>query len=614
MTIPLDEEDQPAEVDDDVVELKTDAEISPPSKPKSETTKSTVGSMSDNKYNPADTAFAESSPSNSKSTKKKKKKKISRNNNDSNSPAMLDVFNEQPDDKSTDGLENRTVVTTASKKSKGPKKKKKKTNTIDDGAESVDIVSLSSKKSSPKKKKKKRISKDDSESPDVTPDCSSRSLADASVKSSSKKSKSNKSPKSKSKKKKVKSESGSEHMIPDIERSKSLEPVLNQASNNIPKRTMNMEPDNQSNLTIKRAMSLDMADSQVHAGPPMHASRMNNNWSGRGRAHGGRGRGPPPIGRGRGRGRMGPPGGWESRSMRPRERVQNGEMSFAERSSSHERLPYGSRNPSQEKCYGARSLSSERSLYGIKNLSYHERQPYEGRSPSQERLGGPRVANGRGIGPAPRGRRPFDGSPPASSHSLNMYRAPGRPKSILRNSSHHGMLSGSSHHRSIETSSTHSSSQHNRRVCMDLNSESRHSTQGYKYDRQSSFGSEIDSSDIESDGEDDSSFALEDSVKRYPKHVPRTIDRGYSRSLSGLGTNSSHHGHFKATGQSTRSILTIERSEYQNENRFISTLRYIHFLAPNSNEDPIKKKIRIITWCALFCDFLNALGERNQET
>ena len=200
----------------------------------------------------------------------------------------------------------------------------------------------------------------------------------------------------------------------------------------------------------------------------------------------------------------------------------------------------------------------------------------------------------------------------------NIYRAPSRPKSILRNSSHHGML-GSSHHRndrSIATTSSHSSSQYNRRrVSMDLNAGSRHSYN--KHDPHSSFGSEIDSSDVESD-DDDSSFAmehndrpsdLEDSGKKYQKHVPKTVVRGYSRTLSGLGTNSSHH-YLKSTGQSSRSLLTIENSEFHDDNMFIRMLRYIRILSPHPNEDPIKKKIRNVTWIALICDFLNSVGEQ----
>jgi hypothetical protein len=155
---------------------------------------------------------------------------------------------------------------------------------------------------------------------------------------------------------------------------------------------------------------------------------------------------------------------------------------------------------------------------------------------------------------------------------------------------------------------------------MELNpgSRSRHSRHGYAHSR---FGSEIDASDVESD-DDDSSFAMEestktysmeDSSKHYQKQVPSTVVRGSPRTLSGLGTNSSHHAHLKSTGQSTRSLLTIERQDYQGENAFIRALRYIHVLAPHPNEDPIRKKIRIVTWVALFMDFLNALGEQKSN-
>jgi len=607
---------------------------------------------------------------------KKKKKKVSRNH-DSNITEISTVSIEQSDDKSGNGIETTTVLSTTSStlKSKVPKKKKKKMN-VNDDYESTDILSVSSNKSgyecrnksSPrKKKKKKKISKDDVVG-DVTPDCSARSLMTSSVKSTSKtKTKSIKSPKSpkslKSKKKKAKSSNENNSTIPNIERTKSLEPGL--LTNPNEKRTKNLDPEQSSSSTIKRSMSLDVSNNQFRPALSMPISRLNsqrengmnaNSWTGRGRPHGGRGRGPLVAGRGRGRGRGAPQGIWgASRPQKPPERIQNGERMIEGRSYSQERTPYGVRSLSQERMnycrsasqerspYGARSASQERSPYGARGLS-QDTSSYNGRSPSQERspYGATRGINGRGLGPAPRGRRRMSFPPPStydenptlppkqSRGNLhlqstpsrgNIYRAPSRPKSILRNSSHHGMLHGSSHHRndrSIATSSSHSSSQYNpRRVSMDLNAGSRHSTRSYnKYDPHSSFGSEIDSSDVESDDEDDSSFALEDSGKKSQKQVPRTVVRGYSRTLSGLGTNSSHHGlsYLKSTGQSARSLLTIERSEYQNENRFLRGLRYIHFLAPHPNEDPIKKKIRIVTWIALFLDFLNALGEPNEQT
>eukprot|EP00533_Pseudo-nitzschia_delicatissima_P000468 CAMPEP_0116078634 /NCGR_PEP_ID=MMETSP0327-20121206/712_1 /TAXON_ID=44447 /ORGANISM="Pseudo-nitzschia delicatissima, Strain B596" /LENGTH=921 /DNA_ID=CAMNT_0003569203 /DNA_START=72 /DNA_END=2837 /DNA_ORIENTATION=+ len=605
MTIPS-EEDAPSEVGQEL-EQKTDAGTSSPSKSKS-ITRSTESSLSDDRINGTDDATVESF-SKAKSKSKKKKKKVSRIG-DGNSPAMLASLS---DDKSSNGVETKTIVSTTSSKLK--KKKKKKTITNDD-AESVDMVSISSKKSpQPKKKKKKKISREsnDGESPGATLESSAQSVT-SSVRS--KKSKSNKSPTStKSKKNKVKNPNESEHNIPDMEgTSKSFDSM--QFSNGSPRRAMSMD-NGESHFSIKRTMSLDTANNQFQH---MHAGRMNSNWGGRGRSHGGRGRGPPVTGRGRGRGR-GPPAPWHSRSMRPPDnrmhtgeplaRSSSHERMPASRSSSHERMNHGSRNPSQEMRYVTNRSGSSR---GSRSISYHDRPSYDGRSPSQERLpyGSPRSANGRGMGPPPRGRRPMSPqkeSTGASSHSRGqMYLAPSRPKSILRNSSHHGMLSGSSHHQSIGTSSSHSSS-HRPRVNIDL-SGSRHSTRSRnRYNGQASYGSDIDSSDIESDVDDDSSFALEDPGRRSQKPPSQIDKRSYSRSLSGLGNNSSHHGlsQYKAQSQSARSLLTIERSEYQDDNKFVSALRYIHFLPPHPNEDPIKKKIRIITWCALLCDFLNAL-------
>jgi hypothetical protein len=597
--------------------------------------------------NETTTTTIESSPSSkpkSKGTKKKKKKKVSRNSNDSNSSEFLSGLNEQSDDKSSNGMETTTVVSTASSKlkSKGTKKKKKNINANDDG-ENLDTVSVSSNKSKSsqkKKKKKKKISRE-GESVDDVPD-SARSLLTSSIKSTSKsKSKSGKSLKSpkstKSKKKKeVKSSNENKPTTPDIERTKSLD--LDGSTFVDLKRA-----DRPSDFIVKRSMSLDECNSHSRPQPSMSNGRMNsqrehrengmngNNGNGRGSAqHGGRGRGPPVMGRGRGRG----PGILAaSRPQRPSGARGVSQEGIPYRVSSHERTPYGARSVSQEGIpyrgsshertpYGSRSVSQERPPYGARGSS-HERLPYGTRGVSEERLpyGNTKVTNGRGSAPSPRGQRGLSSPPPTtfdknpSSQSVSskgkVYRAPRRPKPILRNSSHHR------NDRSVGTSPSQSSRK--RRVSIDLNSGSTHS---YKYDSHASFASEIDSSDVESD--DASSFAMEDnhrsddmedSGKRHRKQVPSTVTKGFSRTLSGLGPNSSHHiSNFKASSHSTRSLMTIERSEFPDENRFIQALRYIHILAPHPNEDPIKKKIRIITWIALFLDFLNALGERNTKS
>ena len=595
MTIPVAAEDP---------SLGSDAQNGTPSKKKSKKI-----SRLDNTEVVDDEADNETGVSSlSKSTKKKKKKKISRNG-DSNSPPMLDGFD---DDKSGSALGNRTIVsTTSTKKSKDPKKKKKKITEPDAAveAESADVVSVASKQKTPKKKKKKisRVA----ESSDVTPENSSRSVADS--RTSSKLSKSTKSPKSKAKKKKKEGVNGSEETYPDIERSQSLD-LVNQSSNGATKSKMTMEPGQPPEFSvIRRTMSLDTANAQYRPGQRMHGGRMNSNWSGRGRGPGGRGRGPPPItGRGRGRGRGGPPGGWQSRSLRPQDRMQNADM----RSSSHERLPYGKRNPS------LRSLSQDKSQHSTRDRSHHSygRPLYGGSSHERSQYGSPRGTNGMARGRRPMSPHKSNGSPTTSSNShTNMYRAPGRPASILRNSSH-GM-SRSSHHKSIGTASSHSSS-HNRRVNIDLNASSRHSTRS-ELSRSRKYDQEVDSSDIESDVGDDSSFALDESERfertreqsRREQSRREQSRRGLSRSLSGLGTNSSHGGlsHFKSQGQSMRSLLTIEQEEFKGENAFIRALRYIHFLAPHPNEDPIKKKIRLVTWGALFCDFMNSLGKQKRS-
>jgi len=471
-----------------------------------------------------------------------------------------------------------------------------------------------------------------------------------------------KSTKSKKKKPKPKTSSANKPTIPDIKETKNLDYGR---SNNIEmKRRMSLETgqrtnfngrraksfddDQPSDFIVKRSMSLDTSSAQFRSTHPTPAGRFNsqrdngtnnNNWVGRGRFHDGRGRGPLVGGRGRGRGRGPPPAGWVApRPQRQPERMQNGDRRNDGRSYSQERIPYGNRSVSQERSpYGPRGVSQERSPYSPRGSS-QERSPYNPRSVSQERspYGNMRLANGRGL-PSPRGRRRMSFPPPSSHYEnpelqarsprgppplqskpsrSNVYRAPSRPKSILRNSSHHGTIHGSSHHRndrSIATASSHSSQYNRRSVSLNLSAGSTHS-----YNRhvpQSSFRSEMDSSDVESDDDtsfamedNDRSFSVDDSNKMYSKQVPKTVVRGYSRTLSGLGFNSSHHAHMmKSTGQSARSLLTIERPEFQNQNRLMRFLRYIHFLAPHPDEDPIKKKIRIVTWTALVLDFINAL-------
>lgn len=57
---------------------------------------------------------------------------------------------------------------------------------------------------------------------------------------------------------------------------------------------------------------------------------------------------------------------------------------------------------------------------------------------------------------------------------------------------------------------------------------------------------------------------------------------------------------------STRSILTNDQ-EFLDDPAWKRFLRYIRILPPNHDEKPIKRNIRLMTWAALFCDFLAAL-------
>eukprot|EP00537_Pseudo-nitzschia_pungens_P005731 CAMPEP_0172377162 /NCGR_PEP_ID=MMETSP1060-20121228/68757_1 /TAXON_ID=37318 /ORGANISM="Pseudo-nitzschia pungens, Strain cf. cingulata" /LENGTH=859 /DNA_ID=CAMNT_0013104833 /DNA_START=286 /DNA_END=2866 /DNA_ORIENTATION=+ len=180
-------------------------------------------------------------------------------------------------------------------------------------------------------------------------------------------------------------------------------------------------------------------------------------------------------------------------------------------------------------------------------------------------------------------------------------------KSILRNSSshHRGMLHQSSHHTLL------SQSKHKRRVNVNL-----------APDPYSGFESDVesDSNDGGEVDDDDNSFALEECDDKPQKNDRRALVRSLSQTMKksinnlmamdmsghsrGLGTGSSHHTNAQNKNVSQPKVAP---PEFEDDYKFFEALRYIRILAPHPNEHPIKKKIRIVTWLALFLDFLNAL-------
>ena len=214
-------------------------------------------------------------------------------------------------------------------------------------------------------------------------------------------------------------------------------------------------------------------------------------------------------------------------------------------------------------------------------------------------------------------RRSGDETYPIQSGTSNgfSYRV---PPSILRKSSHgRGVLNHSSHH------TLSSYSQHKPRVSVHLAPDDLYS--GFASDTESDAGDDIDGDD------DDNSFDIAHLGEKSRKEAPRTLVRSISKSMKhgihsfmtmdmsghsrGLGTGSSHHTNAlsRAGTQSMRILPNTEKPKFKGENRVIGASRYIHILAPYPNEGPIKKKIRIVTWLALFFDFLNALGEQKYQ-
>jgi hypothetical protein len=238
--------------------------------------------------------------------------------------------------------------------------------------------------------------------------------------------------------------------------------------------------------------------------------------------------------------------------------------------------------------------------------------------------------------------------------AVDIYRAPRKPQSILRRSSHnqdsskssHRSMMASSSHRARRVSSTGSLKKASGRA-KEENSSELYSNDSFDDDAESYV------MDINDDGDDDRSFANEDPDEKTQQEGPSNIIGSFvSKSLRsivsmdisghsvGLGAGSSHHGglgtgssHHTSSArdndnfnrrsglsrsnskqtQSMRSVLSVDQMEFMDENICIRSLRYIRIMAPHPDENPIKKKIRIFTWMALMLDFLNALGKKKEN-
>ena len=75
---------------------------------------------------------------------------------------------------------------------------------------------------------------------------------------------------------------------------------------------------------------------------------------------------------------------------------------------------------------------------------------------------------------------------------------------------------------------------------------------------------------------------------------------------------SSHHGtnSLDLSGHSfhtVQSILSIDKSPFEDDPAWKKALRYLRILPPHPNEKPEKKRARILTWCVLVLDFVAAM-------
>ncbi len=205
-----------------------------------------------------------------------------------------------------------------------------------------------------------------------------------------------------------------------------------------------------------------------------------------------------------------------------------------------------------------------------------------------------------------------------------------KPQSILRTSSHRRMTPGSLHR--VTPGSLHRTS--SAAVVARVNPDGTITT--------TSRDTDLNTSMDGFSSDDDDEFALYDESAPMVSDTPGSIIGNMSRSLSkvimdmsghsgiqGLGTTDGSSRQLNGSGrdgvgggpdgldrraamtnlskfQSTRSVLTLD-VEWEDDNRFISFLRYIRILAPHPDEKPVKKRIRIFTWLAMVLDFLAAI-------
>jgi hypothetical protein len=208
-------------------------------------------------------------------------------------------------------------------------------------------------------------------------------------------------------------------------------------------------------------------------------------------------------------------------------------------------------------------------------------------------------------------------------NTANSYRAPGKPASILRVSSH----GQNQRQQSVRGRGSGA-------VMVNADGSIRHLTPTTKplLDRDNS----VDSFDIDNDLDDDgfANDADDDDDKNNGgtdgragfSAMPGMVIEGISKSLRqimesssssglGLGGVSSHYPggggarpglNRTMSGYSTRSMLTVDYDNSE-ENRCMACLRYIRILPSTPNEKPLKRRIRIVTWTALFLDLLAAV-------
>jgi hypothetical protein len=211
-----------------------------------------------------------------------------------------------------------------------------------------------------------------------------------------------------------------------------------------------------------------------------------------------------------------------------------------------------------------------------------------------------------------------------SSHA---YRAPGKPASILRSSTH------ANGRRSVGGAVIVSADGSIRHIARDPSSSGlgqgschlpkrKNSLANPNLERSSSIDSfDIDNDDIEAD------FADSDKAGgTIISGIPGVIGE-LTKSIRGLMDSSVHSGlgaggisvhertmdrraglktSLSQFGGSTRSVLTLDM-DYSDDNACVRLMRYIRLMPPHPNEKPLKKKIRITTWAALILDFLAAI-------